>query len=276
MNGTELEVLCIEIDVEDRVRLDYLKDEETNLMILRNMPPSVLVRAIGAQWVLPAEQLPVLPESFDKRGVFLVRPQTSHRCRHKHNDFTYGFRRTQLPFVPAMTRGMYGARGHSFPSLIADLKLAPGQDVHVFWSAVYDMLARAKNIDGLLLLRLPERSQLAAGPPRVVKIDMDRLADLYHSTCIRLKEDLTHLLGELPADVDGLFQNEVAQMRVEGAVDWPAVHRLLAEALQKRLNPATSWSVRTDDRGDCLYSPLRRVRRKMSPFASPGSAASPT
>ena len=104
---------------------------------------------------------------------------------------------------------------------------------------------------------------------------MDRLADLYHRTCIRLKEDLTRLLGELPADVDGLFQHEVAQMRVEGAVDWPAVHRLLAEALQKRLNPATSWSVRTDDRGDFFFWPVMRVRRKISPFASPGSAASP-
>ena len=96
MNGAEVEIVSIELDAEDRLVLDHRKDDGTKLIVLRKMPGSVLVRAIGAKWVLPNNLLPTLPEEFDRRGLFIVKPQRSNKFKVMHEGFKYGVCRIQL------------------------------------------------------------------------------------------------------------------------------------------------------------------------------------
>ena len=102
MNGAEVEVLAIELDVRDRVVLEHRKDEETSLVILQHMPPSVLVRAVGAKWILPKKLLPSLPDGFDRRGAFLVEPKISNKFKVEYGGIKYGVKRKQLPLFSAI------------------------------------------------------------------------------------------------------------------------------------------------------------------------------
>ena len=60
-------------------------------------------------------------------------------------------RRTQFSAVPANAVIVYGARGESYDTAIADLGMPPSQDPHISWLAVCVMLTRCKSLDGLLL-----------------------------------------------------------------------------------------------------------------------------
>ena len=53
---------------------------------LQYMPASLLLQAESADWTLPRDELPVNPpESFNRRGLFQLRPQrrSDQQCRHE-------------------------------------------------------------------------------------------------------------------------------------------------------------------------------------------------
>ena len=71
MNGTEVEVLCIQLADQDLGSRYQPIDTSNNLIQLTHMPPSILVRVVGAKWILPKEVLPDLPETMDRRGALM-------------------------------------------------------------------------------------------------------------------------------------------------------------------------------------------------------------
>ena len=69
MNGTEVEIVCIQLSDQDLGTCYQSKDNGSNIITLTHMPHSVLVRVVGAKWILPEEVLPELPKTMDRRGA---------------------------------------------------------------------------------------------------------------------------------------------------------------------------------------------------------------
>ena len=68
MNGSEVETLCIQLSDQDLGSCYQSKDTGRNIIQLTHMPYSILVRVVGAKWILPEELLPNLPTTMDRRG----------------------------------------------------------------------------------------------------------------------------------------------------------------------------------------------------------------
>ena len=67
--------------------------------------------------------------------------------------------------VPASVRTVYAAQGESWYAVIADMKKPPRMSPDLHWLACYVMISRARTMEGLLLLRLPQREELNQGAP---------------------------------------------------------------------------------------------------------------
>ena len=244
MNGAEVEVLSIAISASDQMLFDHtpehVQDASTRLVTLKHMPEYVLCRSHCSKWILPRDMLPPnLPEGLDLRGVFVVRPVLSSKWKVDVSGYKYSVQRSQLPLTSASSRIVYGAQGESFTATIADLSCPPKMDAHIFWLALYVMLTRSKSLEGLLLLRLPDRAALSAGPPTSVTAEINRLEDLHAGTCKRLHAAMPQYFnGQLPPKLQHLFASEAELQRTGHVIDWQDVDRRLAAALQEKLDPS--------------------------------------
>ena len=280
MNGAEVEVLSIAVSASDQMLIDHtpehVQDASTRLVTLKHMPEYVLCRAHAATWILPPDMLPSdLPADLDLRGVFIVRPALSSKWKCELQGYKYSVQRSQLPLTSASSRIVYGAQGESFKATIADLQCPPKMDPHIFWLALYVMLTRAKSLEGLLLLRLPDRAALSAGPPASVTDEITRLQGLHAGTCQHLHAAMPQYFdGLLPQKLQDLFTSEAELQQTGHAIDWQDVDRRLDEALQDKLDP--TFRLKPSSGHDALViTPTRRVRQKRSVFDSPTCAASP-
>ena len=225
MNGAEVEILAVALSAEDKfqhehnpeMKHDQFKlcqsnNNESRVVPLKHMPEYLLVRALGAKWILPSDMLPAdLPETFDRRGVFVLRPAVTPKLKCQLDGYRYDFQRTQLPLTAASCRIVYGVQGESFEATIADLKEPPSMDAHKYWLALYVKITRSKSLDGLLILRLPDRSALEAGPPETVREELQRLTELHGKTCERMRSSMADFFdGDLPQDLEKLFADETA------------------------------------------------------------------
>ena len=73
MNGCEVIVEGLKL-----ARGEELPDVEGSgtPMLLRYMPEGLLLRAVGAEWMLPPSDLPPLPYGFDCKGLFVLLPES--------------------------------------------------------------------------------------------------------------------------------------------------------------------------------------------------------
>ena len=229
MNGAE--VIVEKIILHDREDWAPLREVHPNVIQLRYMPAAVIVRVPNVEWELPPEALGPLYEEVsqkDRKGIFIVYPDTTRRFNVVLNGIPWKVKRTQLNLNPANSIIVYGAQGESFDSAIVDLGIPPGQSPTLFWLACYVMLTRCKDLNGVLILRLPRRSELEVGPPANVVAEMDRLIGLAAKTQKKLHDQLKLLFKDgLPDNVSNLFSASFASST---EVDWPYVHALLAEA----------------------------------------------
>ena len=76
------------------------------IIILRLMPVALLLRAEGAKWILPQNQLPALPANMDHRGLFLLRPHSVWIQREGIK-----IKRTSFPVFDASCRVVCSAQG---------------------------------------------------------------------------------------------------------------------------------------------------------------------
>ena len=114
----------------------------------------------------------------------MMRPSISNKLDVTFAGYGYKVTRTQYALTSALCRIVYGAQGESFKTVVADLGVPPGQDLHKFWLALYVMITRATSLEGILFIRLPPREALESGPPEEVRVELlQRLRDLHKSTC---------------------------------------------------------------------------------------------
>ena len=279
MNGAE--VVVEKIILNESEAWTEPREIHPNVTQLKYMPAAVVVRVPEAQWILPTELLgplkgKVLPK--DLRGIFIVRPDTTRPFKVALNGIKWRVKRTQLNLIPANSIIVYGAQGESFDSAIVDLGMPPGQSPQLFWLACYVMLTRCKELDGLLILRLPPRSALEVGPPGNVQAEMDRLKKLAVQTTQRLIKNLRQTMqDDIPDNIASLFSCTQA---ITTEVDWPHVDALLAEEVAARqLQSASpgkaSDSAPTPSKTGPRRGPLKRGSAKVASVPdSPGQGES--
>ena len=138
--------------------------------IQQSRPRGLLLRVVGAKWVLPEEKLPPLCDKVDRRGLFMlnystdtfdfqessqqqVSPGVFKQVSQKHR-----VRRTQFMAVPAAVRTVHISQGEEWDAVVGDCSEAPKSTLAEQWLANYVILSRANTLEGLVLIRLPPRN----------------------------------------------------------------------------------------------------------------------
>ena len=203
-------------DNEDLDRLAAIKGPNT----LQYVPSMVLLRAKGADWILPPEQLPKLPKHIAREGLFHLRPRETtftfiithefevRKGVFKDDEVKLHIKRTQFSLIPAFVRTVYAAQGETWEAVVVDMKRPPGMTPEVFWLACFVMLSRATSINGLLVLRLPERQELCCGAPPLLLQEVDRLLALEKQSISQSQKYLEDKGCNLPHKVKDLFRND--------------------------------------------------------------------
>ena len=113
MNGCACELVDIIFSHKEELPIDVRTGED---VVCKYMPIALLLRAEGAQWILPDKQLPQdLPPSLDRRGLFLLRPQTAHfRFEQMH------VKRVAFPVYDASAKIVYSAQGEQYAATVVD------------------------------------------------------------------------------------------------------------------------------------------------------------
>ena len=173
--------------------------------LLRFMPATLVLRALKAPWKVADKALPALPTSMSRWGLFQLRPTTEYVVRVVDKDRKIYVRRTQFAVLPADTRIVYGAQGETFDAVIADMQRPPRMDLTTFWLACYVMLSRARNIEGLLVLRPASRADLSRRPPKFLMDEIERLLQLEVECTNKLHDYISSLTCDVPSAILQLF-----------------------------------------------------------------------
>ena len=110
---------------------------------LKFMPTSLILRAVDAPWILPPGDMPTLPPSLSRRGLFQLVPREERLKRTLAKDVQIEIRRVQFAVLPADTRVVYGAQGENWDATIPDMKKPPNMDDGTHWLACYVMWRRS-------------------------------------------------------------------------------------------------------------------------------------
>jgi len=179
---------------------------------LEYIPSALLLRAVGAAWMLPEEFLPTLNDGVDRRGLFTIRPQPVHL----QHDLTGGkktisIKRRGYQVTPADTRIDYGAQGEGWHAVVGDLARPPTVTARAHWVHMYVILSRARSLEGFLAVRLPEREDMNARPPVYLMEEIERLCRLEKESTKRLHQYLKDLEGRrcnIPNEIWALFDGK--------------------------------------------------------------------
>ena len=188
---------------------------------LRYIPASLILQAEGAQWTLPASELPQnLPAGLDRRGLFQLRP-THDYLRARYEGSYFSIRRTSLLVMPADTLTVYAAQGQTFEAVVADMQKPPSLESTKHWLACYVMLSRAKSLEGFCVLRPATRTELSHKPPQYLIDELDRLSRVENACLQELVDYILQLPIEKPTQVMHVLESSsgddqrkmVAEMR---------------------------------------------------------------
>ncbi|CAK0855377.1 unnamed protein product [Prorocentrum cordatum] len=216
---------------------------DDNVVHLQYMPITLWLQADGAEWTLPASDLPAdLPTCTDRQGLFQMRPTYGYlRATWEEENFSallFGI----VPKEPSPTTGVQ--QGGTYPAVVADMKKPPSMDADTHWLACYVMLSRPVSVEGLLILRPATRRELSRPPPKFILDEITRLADMETASLDELIQILQDLKGEpFPPEIldsvlaqDGAARQsaEVAEYRRAG----PALRTVSRRTRGKTTPPA--------------------------------------
>jgi len=179
---------------------------------LEYIPSALLLRAVGAAWMLPEELLPTLNDGVDRRGLFTIRPQPVH-LQHEltGGKKTISIKRLGYQIMPADTRIDYGAQGEGWHAVVGDLARPPMVTARAHWVHMYVILSRARSLEGFLAVRLPEREDMNARPPVYLMEEIERLCRLEKESTKQLHQYLRDLEGRrcnIPNEIWTLFDGK--------------------------------------------------------------------
>ena len=201
MRGCECVLEGVKVHVDEKLPSAVRLGEP---ICLQYLPEGLLLRSRDAEWTLPESQLPPLPDTFDRRGLFVLTPETAYlRLNVGNNNFHV--RRTQFAVVPASARVSYGAQGEQWDAVVGDLRRPPRMSSDLLWLSNYVIISRARSLEGLLFTRLCEKEELEQGAPRYLVEEVERLLQLERHSTIALLGYLKETKVTLPPDILRLF-----------------------------------------------------------------------
>ena len=213
MRGCECSVEAIKVAPQEQLPPATRLGEPLRL---RYLPEGLVLRALGAEWTLPESQLPPLPEDVDRRGLFVIVPETVYlQVNLGGKDGKLHVRRTQFAVIPASARVSYGAQGETWDAVVGDVRRPPGMSDEILWLSCYVIISRARTLEGLLFTRLCERKELEAGAPKYLVEEIDRLLHLEQTSTKALYAYLRSTDVPLPAAIRRLF--DAAALAAEAA-----------------------------------------------------------
>ncbi|MAF76427.1 MAG: hypothetical protein CMF17_11365 [Idiomarinaceae bacterium] len=238
-------------------------------VLLKYMPARLLLRVVDAEWVLPATHLPSLSKDYDRRGLFLLAPHTDYFSHLLGDGVAINIRRTHFPITPADARIVHSAQGEGFEANVVDMAKPPCMTDEEHWLANYVMISRARSLDGLLILRLPQRAHMTRGAPKYLADEVDRLLRLERRSVVALRKRLALLESTLPASTLTVLQDLFLHDEIG-----TEVHERVVESSEGRgsTTPAAAQKKRSGNRGSVTSAPIVDGERALA--SSPRGAAS--
>ena len=182
---------------------------------LRYLPVSLILRAVDAPWAMVGQNLPKLPDSMSRHGLFQLRPAQVHLRRKVEKDKFINIKRSQFAVLPSDTKIVYAAQGETYEAMVADMLKPPLMSYDIYWLACYVMLSRAKSLEGFLVLRPALKADLDRKPPQDLVDEIDRLLALEKTCTRKLAKYLKSLHGKVPDAVLALFAPHAEELEEE-------------------------------------------------------------
>ena len=120
------------------------------------------------------------------------------------------------------------------------------------------MLSRATSLEGLLLLRPPEKDDLNRKPPQYLVDEVDRLLGLEKSCTRRLAKEIRALKGKVPDKILALFSEDAEEIEQRQVQAIREKNMTMAKSAVKRVEPPESSTQQ-------LQVKRRRIVTKQSP-----------
>ena len=119
-----------------------------------------MLRAKGAAWTLPPDQLPGVADNIDRTGLFWMRPKPVQFQLKVGKGKYISIKRFGYQAAPADTRTGHAAQGETWDAVVGDLARPPGMEAAMHWLLVYVILSRCTSLEGFLAMRLPSLQEL--------------------------------------------------------------------------------------------------------------------
>jgi hypothetical protein len=143
--------------------------------------------------------------------------RTVQRPRSQPVKEKYYINRVQFPIMPSEVRTVHAAQGRTFRrKAIMDLGKAQGLALDAYWLNLYTMLSRPTRLQDMLLINLPDKKILEAGPPDDLKYMLIRFEREAAEQRGRSKDHLTNLRWVVHEILEQLLVY-VAPLHVRGA-----------------------------------------------------------
>ncbi|CAE8654839.1 unnamed protein product [Polarella glacialis] len=218
------EKMCVELGVVRgcaAVVLDILPDEREPLydqgahlepFLFRYVPEALIMEVPGATWLKEPELGPGRFYLGRAKRNWKYNVSITMACHFLDAATTkkpVTINRVQLPVTNMFALTVYALQGQTLPAIIVDVARPPGMSRDEHWISLLVLLSRVRQIEDVVILRLPEKKCFEGGPPEFLTSEYARLC-LEQETLLMLDKQLAAVqLHDIRAQVTQPLLNEM-------------------------------------------------------------------
>ncbi|CAE8600470.1 unnamed protein product [Polarella glacialis] len=219
------EKMCVELGVVRgcaAVVLDILPDEREPLydqgahlepFLFRYVPEALIMEVPGATWLKEPELGPGRFYLGRAKRNWKYNVSINMACHFLDAATTkkpVTINRVQLPVTNMFALTVYALQGQTLPAIIVDVARPPGMSRDEHWISLLVLLSRVRQIEDVVILRLPEKKCFEGGPPEFLTSEYARLMCLEQETLLMLDKQLAAVqLHDIRAQVTQPLLNEM-------------------------------------------------------------------
>ncbi|CAE8698886.1 unnamed protein product [Polarella glacialis] len=219
------EKMCVELGVVRgcaAVVLDILPDEREPLydqgahlepFLFRYVPEALIMEVPGATWLKEPELGPGRFYLGRAKRNWKYNVSITMACHFLDAATTkkpVTINRVQLPVTNMFALTVYALQGQTLPAIIVDVARPPGMSRDEHWISLLVLLSRVRQIEDVVILRLPEKKCFEGGPPEFLTSEYACLMCLEQETLLMLDKQLAAVqLHDIRAQVTQPLLNEM-------------------------------------------------------------------
>ncbi|CAE8682195.1 unnamed protein product [Polarella glacialis] len=199
------EKMCVELGVVRgcaAVVLDILPDETEPLydqgahlepFLFRYVPEALIMEVPGATWLKEPELGPGRFYLGRAKRNWKYNVSITMACHFLDAATTkkpVTINRVQLPVTNMFALTVYALQGQTLPAIIVDVARPAGMSRDEHWISLLVLLSRVRQIEDVVILRLPEKKCFEGGPPEFLTSEYARLMCLEQETLLMLDKQL--------------------------------------------------------------------------------------